>query len=128
MKKFILAFILAAGPAAAETCLFTHEDTVVLNGPCYFESQSDGSFTIWDARGWKPASQGGYDYREVRYGFTASLFVESEGIGRGFANLDYAEDDPSVFLPAARSHASLGMMRRHGACWLSESSALCAWK
>ncbi len=129
LKTFVILFaLIAARSATAETCLFTYEDSVVFKGPCHFESGTDGSFSIYDARGWKPTGTGEYVYKNKRYAFSANLNVESPGTGRGLANLDFAQDDPRTVYPAARYHANLGIMRRYGACWLSESSAICAWK
>ena len=131
-SALILAGLLggpfAAGPAAAETCLLTYEDTAVFQGPCHFRAGPGGSFAIYDARGWRRGADGVYRIVEPRWAFAATLDVQTSGLGIAYANLDHARDDPSLLHPSARFHASLGRLRRHGACWLGETSALCAWE
>ena len=130
MKRPLLAtaLLLIAGSAAAETCLLTYKDAVLLQGHCHFVSSPGGSFTIYDARGWQRTSTGEYELSDTQHSFAAMLEIEESGAGRGFANLDYAANDQAVLLPSTRFHADLGSMKRYGACWLSDFSAICAWR
>ena len=130
MRRLLLALAaaFATGPASSETCLLAFEGTVVLQGPCHFETRPGGSFTVYDARGWQRGADGAWRITNAPTAFAAQLDIEARGVGRGFANLDRDASDPRRLRPSARLHADLGTMLRHEACWLSEQSALCAWE
>lgn len=95
-----VSFPAQATPA---NCILTVEGRTYIDGPCDFDglSTNDGSFKIM-------ANDGLY---------FAYLNVEGEGVGRAYWN-----EEPG----ANHAHTPLGELRREGACWLNETTRLCA--
>lgn len=100
----------SVGAEEISECVLEVHQAKFLDGPCNFESGDDGSFTIGVG---DTAAQ-------------ASLY---------FAYIGIDENDPSLafgfwngFPPESKAHDQIGELSRDGACWVSATAKVCAFK
>lgn len=98
---------LSASGEEISRCLIAVHEAIFLDGPCNFESEPDGSFTLGVAGSGQKASR-----------YFAYVFVEG----------DTATGHWNGFPPGDRAHDPLGEMTRDGACWVNETARVCAFR
>jgi hypothetical protein len=103
---FAVIFAPALAEAKAGRCVLQVEQKTYLDGPCPIKINDDqGSFTI-----------GVSETHRSKY--FAYVSVESDG-AHGYWN-----ETPD----SSHAHTSLGILKRHGACWTNETARVCAYK
>lgn len=85
------------------TCMLTVNSEQIIDGNCWYNLFDDGSFNILDNK----------------YEYIATLLIQDSGIGEAYWN-----EQPQ----SKHAHASLGKMKKNGACWSNEIHEICAWK
>lgn len=108
-----IVVIATTNMATAEVisrCVLVVHQAAFIDGPCSFSANDDGSFTL---------------------GVTDT----HEGASTYFAYIEVEENDPGKaygywngFPPESHAHEHLGELNRDGACWVSESAKVCAFR
>ena len=109
---FVCAILVFGANASASElihgrCFLMTNGVVYLDGPCPIILDNDGGFQI----GYEPGSD--------ETGYWAVLHAP-EG--------DTAEGNWNAAWGMTHAQASLGLLRRSGACWENSISQMCAWR
>lgn len=105
------ALVIGASASASELihgrCFLMTNGVVYLDGPCPIILYPDGGFQI------------GYEPGDDETGYWAVLDGPTGNEARGYWNAAWG---------MSHAHASLGLLRRQGACWENSISQMCAWR